>query len=131
MMLTGMALLVALLLLLFFMVAVRGMAASQAKGRDSERSRISDAGVRDLIGRGEFDQAVDVYRQFTGTDVYTAREVVNQLRREIQMGDAAEEIRRLLRLGDKAEAIETYQRLTGADLAEALEAIEQIQRQRR
>ncbi len=44
---------------------------------------VSDHGLRRLIEQGQIEEAVEAYRLFTGVDVYTARDAVNQMRREM------------------------------------------------
>jgi hypothetical protein len=43
-----------------------------------------DAGIRDLVEEGRLDEAVEVYRKFAGVDEYTARDAVEQIRRDMQ-----------------------------------------------
>src|SRR5688572_1429251 len=95
-----------------------------------QHQHISDAGVRDLITQGNFDEAVDLYRRFTGVDLFTAKTAVQDIQTEMRLGTSITEIQRLLRLGDKAGAIETYQQATGLPLAEALAAIEAMEQQK-
>lgn len=88
----------------------------------------SDAGVRDLVAQGRIQQAVDLYRQFTGVDEFSARAVIDDMVREVRLSDSVDsEIRRLLKSQNKAGAIQSYQDATGADLAEALEYVERQQ----
>jgi len=91
------------------------------------RQPASDAGVRDLVAQGQMDEAVDVYRRFTGVDVFTAKSAVLDMQTEMRLSSSEPEIRRLLRLGDKAGAIETYQQATGVPLADALAAVEAME----
>lgn len=50
--------------------------------------RLSDdaqgAGVRDLIAEGKLDEAAEVYAQFMGVDVYTARAAIEDMAEELQ-----------------------------------------------
>ncbi len=43
---------------------------------------VTDHGLRRLIELGQIEEAVEAYRLFTGVDVYTARDAVNQMRNE-------------------------------------------------
>jgi hypothetical protein len=43
-----------------------------------------DAGIRDLIQVGRLDEAVEIYQKFAGVDVYTARDAVNEIAREVK-----------------------------------------------
>ena len=44
---------------------------------------VSDHGLRRLIEQGRIEEAIEAYRLFTGVDVYTARDAVEQMRTEI------------------------------------------------
>lgn len=102
------------------------------RNRDEQKGKSralpDDAGVRDLLAQGRSDEAVRLYQQFTGVDVFTAQEAVS----EIQQNMVDERMERLLRdhlkAGDKAAAIEAYQEATGATLHEALDFVEQLQK---
>lgn len=91
---------------------------------------LSDAGVRDLLAQGRDEEALQIYQRFTGVDLFTAREAVTRLKREVQLGDMEKDLKRRLRLGDKAGAIELYQKTTGATLAEALSVIEALEQKK-
>lgn len=43
---------------------------------------LSDGGVRDLIEEGRIEEAVEVYRTFTGMDEFSARAAVERIRGE-------------------------------------------------
>jgi ribosomal protein L7/L12 len=45
--------------------------------------RLQDSGIRDLIQEGRLDEAVEVYRKFAGVDEYTARDAVEQIKRDL------------------------------------------------
>ena len=87
----------------------------------------ADAGIRDLIAEGKMREAVDLYRRFTGTDEFSAREAVEAMRREMRLSQVPDEVRHLMKQGEKARAIETYQALTGANLDEALQVVESVE----
>lgn len=91
---------------------------------------ISDAGVRELVAQGHIDDAVDLYRRFTGVDLFTAKTAVSDMQIEMRLAGSEDELRRLIRLGDKAGAIELYQQAAGVSLAEALAAVEAIEQQK-
>lgn len=124
MMIINLVIVLTIILLVFLLIArVQALLKSLRKRRQVS---VPDnaAGVRDMVARGKVDEAVRVYRQFTGVDQFTAREAVAVIEREQRLDAIREDVRRRLRLGDKAGAIEAYQQATGADLAEALAAIE-------
>lgn len=89
----------------------------------------SDAGVRDLITEGRFDEAEELYRRFTGVDQFTAREAIAEIERDQHTVEIENQVRDRLVADDKAGAIEAYQALTGADLAQALAYVEGLQEQ--
>lgn len=100
-----------------------------AKKKNTKRTDIpADAGVRDLVKRGEIDEAIKVYMRFKGTDEFTARQAIEDLDREIRLSDSVRrDVHRLLNRNNKAAAIEAYQQATGADLEEALNYVEKQQ----
>ena len=53
---------------------------AEAKGRELE---LDDAGVRELVRAGRMEEAVDLYRRFAGVDVYTAKDAVADIEREL------------------------------------------------
>ena len=121
---------VALLLFSILMGFIMVLRARQkAKGR---RAMPSDAGLRDLISAGKLDEAVDIYRRFTGVDEFTARKLVDDLAREIRLNDTPyRDVAHTLKVKGKAAAIETYQTATGANLADALAYVEGIEKGRK
>jgi ribosomal protein L7/L12 len=51
--------------------------------KKTPRLDLDDApGVRDLLDEGRDDEAIDLYRRFAGVDEYTARDMVERLKRE-------------------------------------------------
>ena len=85
-----------------------------------------DAGIRELITKGDYDEAVTIYQKFTGVDAFSAKKAVDQIAREIRLSDGTKhKVEKLLKK-DKAAAIEAYQKATGADLAEALDYVESL-----
>jgi hypothetical protein len=44
--------------------------------------RLSDSGIRDLIVKGRTEEAVEIYQKFAGVDEYTARDAVEQIKRD-------------------------------------------------
>jgi hypothetical protein len=45
------------------------------------------AGIRDLLEEGQRDEAIEIYRKFTGVDQYTARDAIDALAREMKLSD--------------------------------------------
>jgi ribosomal protein L7/L12 len=99
----------------------------------------SAAGVRDLLDEGRKDEAIDLYAKFAGVDQYTARDAVEQIEREMRLGDEAkdtegltaqdrDEIRQLLERGSKIEAIKIYRDKTGLGLKESKDVIDEMER---
>jgi len=110
-----------------------------AKKRRSRPPVESAAGVRDLLEEGRKDEAIDLYAKFAGVDQYTARDAVEQIEREMRLGDEAKEtegltasdretIQQLLERGNKIEAIKIYHDKTGLGLKEAKDAIDEMAR---
>ncbi len=100
---------------------------NQTAKQKNAQSSLSDAGVRDLLAQGRDDEALQIYQRFTGVDLFTAKDAIADLKREVQLGEMEKDLKRRLRLGDKAGAIEQYQQATGANLAEALAIIEAME----
>lgn len=45
------------------------------------------AGIRDMLEAGQVDEAVEIYQKFTGVDQYSARDAVDEIQRELRLGD--------------------------------------------
>jgi hypothetical protein len=56
---------------------------SKAVKPKSLPSNTIDAGIRDLLEEGREDEAVEVYQKFAGVDEYTARDMVEKIKREM------------------------------------------------
>lgn len=99
----------------------------------------SDAGIRDLLAEGKFEEAVDAYKTFAGVDYFTAREAVETIQRKMETGEATEseddyvrgEMARLVASGNKMQAIKLYRETTGLGLKESKDAIDALERQLR
>jgi hypothetical protein len=60
----------------------------EAKKRDTEAALpLSDAGVRDLLKEGKFEEAVNAYKTFAGVDYFTARNAVEDIQRRMSLSD--------------------------------------------
>lgn len=46
-------------------------------------NNLSDGGVRDLVEEGRIEEAIEIYRTFTGMDEYSARAAVERIRGEL------------------------------------------------
>ena len=111
-----------------FIILIRSQQSQQGKAKSKEGALPSDDGLRNLLLEGRKDDAVDLYRQFTDVDEFTARQAVDEIERELGLSDAQRhDIRIVLENDGKASAIEAYQSETGANLAEALEFVETIE----
>lgn len=105
------------------------------KGFNALAASMSDAGIRDLLDAGKFEEAVDAYRTFTGVDTFTARNAVETLQRELtqsEMGSnsaADEQIRQALRDGKKIKAVKLYRQFYNVGLKEAKDAVDAMERE--
>jgi ribosomal protein L7/L12 len=86
-----------------------------------------------LLAEGRKIEAIKRYREATGADLATAKEVVESLERaqspvadKPSDSELDNEIASLLASGRKIEAIKVYRRHTGAGLKEAKDAVEAI-----
>lgn len=102
----------------------------------------SAAGVRDLLDEGRKAEAIELYAKFAGVDQYTAEDAVEQIEREMRLGDEAkdaegltasdrDEIHQLLEHGNKIEAIKIYREKTGLGLKESKDVIDGMERELR
>jgi ribosomal protein L7/L12 len=108
---------------------IRSQKSQQGKVKSKEAALPSDAGVREIILEGRKNDAIDLYRQFTGVDEFTARQAVDEIERELRLSDNQHDyIQKILEADGKAAAIEAHQKETGANLAEALEFVEAIEK---
>lgn len=99
--------------------------------KSKEAAKPQDSGIRDLIIEGKLEEAIEVYRRFTGVDAIAARKYVDDMAREIRLSDETyQAVKRLLKTDGKAAAIEAYQAQTGATLAEALSYVETVERKK-
>lgn len=113
-----------------------GLDQVEKKQRHAAES-FSDAGIRDLIAEGQPDEAADLYARFAGVDIYTAREAVQDIAREMRLSDDVDSppaldkddayVIEALRAGKKLEAIKRYQKVNEVTLKEAKEAVESLE----
>lgn len=125
----------ALLLLLSIIISFGIIAKNYIEGRfrgKKKKSKIgdlpSDAGVRDLILANKTAEAIDLYQRFTGVDEFTARQVIEDIAREVRLSSFDNDLNNILSVQGKAAAIEAYQAGTGADLEEALAYVEKLEK---
>jgi hypothetical protein len=59
---------------------------NEAKVRRMPKAELG-AGIRDLLEEGQRDEAIEIYRKFTGVDQYTARDAIDALAREMKLSD--------------------------------------------
>jgi hypothetical protein len=45
------------------------------------------AGIRDLLEEGQRDEAIEIYRKFTGVDQYTAQDAIDSIARDMHLSD--------------------------------------------
>lgn len=87
-------------------------------------------GVRDLVKAGKIDEAVDVYAKFAGVDIYTAKDAVAAMQRELGTQAPADApnaaVLALMQQGNKIGAIKAYREQTGLGLREAKAMIDQL-----
>jgi ribosomal protein L7/L12 len=112
------------------------------KKQRSETESLSDAGVRDLLNEGKFEDAVNAYKTFAGVDYFTARNAVEDIQRRMPWMQSPKkegeekrvrvifdrDVQGLVSEGKLDAAIDTYKIVTGVDEAEARQAVEQIAR---
>ena len=60
------------------------------KERHPEES-LSDAGIRDMLAAGRFDEAVRAYQLFTGVDQFTAQDAVTERWQQLRLSGEAED----------------------------------------
>lgn len=101
----------------------------KSKSKEKDGAKLHDAGIRDLIMEERFEEAIEIYRRFTGIDMIAARKYVEDMAREIRLSDKTyQAVQRILKSEGKAAAIEAYQEQTGAVLADALAYVEAIEK---
>lgn len=107
------------------------------KKRTAPNADDAGAGVRDLVAEGRYEDAEKVYAAYMGVDVFTAKDAVMGIRRDVNAeaaledsagdDDDADSIRALLDAGRKIEAIKLYMAHTGVDLKTAKQAIDGLE----
>ena len=103
------------------------------KKRSASAPEDAGAGVRDLVEEGRYDEAEKVYAAYMGVDVFTAKEAITGIRRDINAemslrdeSDEQDNIQELLSAGRKIEAIKLYMTEANVDLATATKAINEL-----
>lgn len=86
-------------------------------------------GLRELIEAGRDEEAAELYRQFAGVDLFSARDAIAELREIMEHGDPLDDLLlELLRTGRKIHAIKRYREATGEGLAEAKAYVDALER---
>ena len=49
------------------------------------------AGIRDMLEAGQRDEAIEIYRKFTGVDQYTAQDAVDHIARQMTLSEAEDQ----------------------------------------
>jgi hypothetical protein len=92
------AILIAVTLLVFLVLAAR--ANGSLGKRKRRREEIATAGLRDLITRRQFDDAIVTYQKFTGSDIFTAESAIRALAEDMGVPWHPEPDHALLTSGD-------------------------------
>jgi hypothetical protein len=122
-----MALLVTGMVFSFAMLMRSWLAPNKRKGKD--RAMPSDAGLRELIQEHKLEEAIELYRRFTGIDEFTARKKVEDLAREMRLSDENyQTVKQILKAEGKAAAIQADQMANNANLEDALAYVEDIEK---
>jgi ribosomal protein L7/L12 len=98
----------------------------------------SEAGVRELLARGERIAAIKLLMKIRSIDLKSAHDAVSELADNGRLPNAAPrpapttvatdpELRQYLETGEFLSAIKRYRDLTGCSLKEAKDAVEQLQ----
>lgn len=95
--------------------------AAPSKKRRPQLALLEQAGgLRELIEAGRDEEAAELYRQFAGVDLFSARDAIAELREIMEHGDPLDgELLELVRTGRKIHAIKLYRETTGEGLAES------------
>ena len=128
------SLILAIILLLSMLIAFSIVTKNYLEGRFRSKQKKgkmgnlpSDAGVRELILASRIDEAIDLYKRFTGVDEFTARQAIEDMEREVRLSTFNQDLVYILNEHGKAAAISAYQAGTGSDLEEALTYVEELE----
>ncbi len=88
---------------------------------------MSPFAVRNLLIKGNKNEAVRLYCQQTGVDLPEATKAVERLQMDLLKDPNF--LRPLLRAGHKVEAVRHYSEMTGVSLDEAQEVVDQLEQQ--
>lgn len=104
--------------------------ATPSKKRRPQLALLEQAGgLRELIEAGRDEEAAELYRQFAGVDLFSARDAVAELREIMEHGDPLDgELLELVRTGRKIHAIKLYRETTGEGLAESKAYVDALER---
>ncbi len=98
--------------------------------------------IKNLLASGMKIQAIQAYREVTGSSLKEAKAAVEAIergepvlphppKRAVAPGDMQAQVRELLQRGNKIEAIKIYIEATGAGLREAKDAVDAIEQESR
>jgi ribosomal protein L7/L12 len=98
----------------------------------------SEAGVRELLARGERIAAIKLLMKIRGIDLKSAHDALSELADDVPVRPPGArpapatvatdpELRQYLETGELISAIKRYRDLTGCSLKEAKEAVEELQ----
>jgi len=59
--------------------------------RRKKKAPSRDAGVRELVRQGKIDEAVEIYRDFTGASLADAKDDIAQIKQELALEDFGED----------------------------------------
>jgi ribosomal protein L7/L12 len=85
--------------------------------------------VRNLLIKGNKDEAVRLYRQQTGVDLPEATRAIERM--QLDLLEDPNFLRPLLRTGRKIEAIQHYSQTSGVSLEKAKEVVDRLEEQMR
>lgn len=124
------AIILLLSMLLAFSIVIKSYFDRRFRGKQKKGKMgnlPSDAGVRELILASKIDEAIDLYKRFTGVDEFTARQAIEDMEREVRLSTFNQDLMYILNEHGKAAAISAYQAGTGSDLEEALTYVEELE----
>lgn len=106
------------------------ISAAPSKKRRPQLALLEQAGgLRELIEAGRDEEAAELYRQFAGVDLFSARDAIAELREIMEHGDPLDgELLELVRAGRKIHAIKLYREATGEGLAESKAYVDALER---
>jgi hypothetical protein len=72
------------IILICLVVITAGLEKQTKSGKSKKKGAApADAGVRHLVRLGRLDEAIDIYREFTGVSLEEAQEAISQIDQEV------------------------------------------------